>query len=71
VRWQLGEDLASGPVRDMMHPERFDDPDRMTSASYKGTSRDNGGVHSNSGVNNKGGGPDGRRRRLQRPEHHR
>ena len=55
VRWKLGEDLPAsiGVVRDMLHPETFGDPDRLTSAMYKSTTSDNGGVHSNSGVNNK------------------
>jgi bacillolysin len=55
VKWQLGEDLPAsiGVIRDMSNPPLFDDPDRMTSFNYKGDASDNGGVHSNSGVNNK------------------
>ncbi|MFQ5812711.1 MAG: M4 family metallopeptidase [Anaerolineae bacterium] len=61
TRWEIGEDVSGlGALRNMQDPTLFDDPDRMTSANYycqqselysgKG---DNGGVHSNSGVNNK------------------
>jgi Zn-dependent metalloprotease len=53
--WELGEDLPAsiGVIRDMSDPPRFGHPDRMTSFNYTGDSSDNGGVHSNSGVNNK------------------
>jgi len=54
VRWLLGEDLPGiGAVRDMANPTSFGDPDRMTSPNYYTGSLDFGGVHSNSGVNNK------------------
>ncbi|MCC6191038.1 MAG: M4 family metallopeptidase [Anaerolineales bacterium] len=62
VRWDLGEDITGlGAIRDMADPTLFGDPDRMTSANYKSASGDvsppgpfdNGGVHTNSGVNNK------------------
>jgi Zn-dependent metalloprotease len=57
VRWQLMEDvtpqLPSSARRDMKDPTMFGDPDRMTSPNYWGTDLDGGGVHSNSGVNNK------------------
>jgi bacillolysin len=63
VRWQLGEDLPAsvGVVRDMKNPPLHDQPDRMRSplysfeleAPYPGYPFDNGGVHINSGVNNK------------------
>lgn len=63
-RWLIGEDVATPvpgfpvPLRDMADPPRFGDPDRMTSDFYfggeiGGMDRDNGGVHINSGVNNK------------------
>jgi len=53
--WQLGEDLPAsvGVVRDMQNPGAFGDPDRMTSTNFYIGSGDNGGVHINSGVNNK------------------
>lgn len=60
-RWKLGEDIAgNGEIRDMKDPGLFGDPDRMSSSNYYksncgvfSSSCDNGGVHYNSGVNNK------------------
>jgi bacillolysin len=54
-RWKLGEDLppSIGVVRNMRNPPLFHDPDRMQSSLYAGSTADSGGVHSNSGVNNK------------------
>jgi len=52
--WQMGEDAVGlGVIRDMEDPTIFGDPDRMTSANYYTGDADNGGVHSNSGINNK------------------
>ncbi|MFL5801278.1 MAG: M4 family metallopeptidase, partial [Roseiflexaceae bacterium] len=55
VRWQIGEDLPAsfGVIRNMADPGLFQDPDRTGSSHYYGGSSDSGGVHSNSGVNNK------------------
>ena len=56
ARWQLGEDLpVFGVIRDMEDPTLFNDPDRVTSPKYTADSneQDAGGVHRNSGVNNK------------------
>jgi bacillolysin len=56
VRWEMGEDIpVIGAIRDMANPPAFGDPDRMTSPNYTAdpTESDGGGVHSNSGVNNK------------------
>ena len=59
VRWELGEDIPGiGAIRDMQNPPSFGDPDKMTSALYAADPDDypfgdNGGVHTNSGVNNK------------------
>jgi Zn-dependent metalloprotease len=61
VRWLIGEDLPGGSIRDMSFPTNRNDPDRLGSAFYippvpAGTGNngnDFGGVHSNSGVNNK------------------
>jgi hypothetical protein len=54
VRWLLGEDVpVFGAIRDMKNPQRFGNPDRMSSALWVCYSFDGGGVHSNSGVNNK------------------
>lgn len=55
IRWLMGEDLPGGAIRSMSNPPAYGDPDRMTSSLYKCDleERDNGGVHSNSGVANK------------------
>ncbi|MEZ4669905.1 MAG: M4 family metallopeptidase [Anaerolineae bacterium] len=63
VRWLMGEDIPIGAIRSMSNPPAFSDPDRMTSVNYYETAFcpdqpqlgycDNGGVHINSGVNNK------------------
>lgn len=54
VRWLMGEDVPGlGAIRDMENPTAFGDPDKMTSTYYYTGSGDNGGVHYNSGINNK------------------
>ena len=54
VRWKMGEDFPGlGVIRDMADPPAYGDPDKMTSAHYYTGSSDNGGVHENSGINNK------------------
>ena len=54
VKWLMGEDIPGfGAIRDMEDPPAFGDPDKITSLSYYIASADNGGVHTNSGVNNK------------------
>jgi len=54
VRWEMGEDEPNyGTLRDMQDPTTFGDPDRMTGSNYYCGENDNGGVHINSGVNNK------------------
>ncbi|MBW4619820.1 MAG: M4 family metallopeptidase [Cyanosarcina radialis HA8281-LM2] len=54
VRWKIGEDLPGiGAIRDMKNPTLFGEPDKMTSPNYYLGDDDNGGVHTNSGVNNK------------------
>ncbi|MGH2657149.1 MAG: M4 family metallopeptidase, partial [Actinomycetota bacterium] len=56
VRWLLGEDIPGiGAIRDMEDPPAFGHPDRMTSPNYTADPNeiDGGGVHTNSGVNNK------------------
>jgi Zn-dependent metalloprotease len=61
VRWQMGEDITGwGAIRNLADPTLFGDPDRMTSSLYRSAAGDvsdpafdRGGVHSNSGVNNK------------------
>lgn len=59
-RWLLGEGSAFGaPFRDMANPPAFGDPDRMGSGNWYFEPEttfgfgDAGGVHTNSGVNNK------------------
>ncbi len=59
VKWLIGEDISGwGAIRNMKNPPQFGDPDKMTSPLYNkkpfyDPSWDNGGVHYNSGVNNK------------------
>ena len=60
VKWLIGEDITGlGAIRSMAHPPLYNDPDKMTSTFYYegsadlGYFGDNGGVHTNSGVNNK------------------
>ncbi len=56
VRWLIGENLSGpgcGPIRNMKTPGAFGDPDKMTSPNFYKGSEDDGGVHINSGVNNK------------------
>ncbi|HAV62731.1 MAG TPA: hypothetical protein DCY13_10230, partial [Verrucomicrobiales bacterium] len=59
VRWDMGEDLPNGRLRSMSDPTARNDPDRLGSPLYVAPvanpngGDDFGGVHSNSGVNNK------------------
>jgi Zn-dependent metalloprotease len=56
VRWLIGEDITGaggGAIRNMSNPPQFGDPDRIGSPRYYLGGNDNGGVHTNSGVNNK------------------
>lgn len=54
VKWLMGEDIPGlGAIRDMEDPTSFGDPDRIGSANYYCGDGDSGGVHFNSGVNNK------------------
>ena len=55
-RWLIGEQITGlGAIRSMKNPPAYGDPDRMTSPYYFCSSGyyDQGGVHTNSGVNNK------------------
>lgn len=57
-KWLMGEDLSGGAGRDMKNPPAFGDPDKMSSSNYaaytdESVNWDNGGVHTNSGINNK------------------
>ena len=54
VKWQIGEDISGlGAIRSMSNPPAFSHPDKISSTSYYEGPEDNGGVHFNSGVNNK------------------
>ncbi len=54
VKWLLGEDIPGlGAIRNMANPPAFSDPDKMTSPNYFTGPQDNGGVHRNTGINNK------------------
>jgi len=61
TRWVMGEDIEGlPPIRNMQDPTLLGDPDSMLSPNYFcgqsdlfSGSGDNGGVHTNSGVNNK------------------
>ena len=60
-RWLIGEDIPGlGALRSMAYPTLFGHPDKMSSPNYVCTQSevstgdgDNGGVHANSGINNK------------------
>ncbi len=51
--WLMGEDVPGGAIRSMSDPTVYFDPDKLSSANYYAGAIDNGGVHWNSGVNNK------------------
>ena len=54
VKWLIGEDIpVTGAIRSMSDPTQFGDPDKMSSPNYVIGNSDNGGVHHNSGINNK------------------
>ena len=54
VKWLIGEDVPRiGAIRNMKKPPAFKHPDSMLSPYYYCKDLDNGGVHINSGVNNK------------------
>lgn len=54
VKWLIGEDIPGlGAIRNMKTPTAFSEPDKMSSSFYFTGSADNGGVHFNSGINNK------------------
>ncbi|MFT3894170.1 MAG: M4 family metallopeptidase [Anaerolineales bacterium] len=56
VKWLIGEDVTgkSQPAfRNMANPPQYSHPDKISSSYYYMGEGDNGGVHTNSGVNNK------------------
>ena len=57
VRWLIGEDLPksiipNGALRNMMNPNQFSDPNKVSDQNFKCYEADYGAVHSNSGVSN-------------------
>ncbi len=52
-RWLMGDTLPIGAFRSMKDPTVYGDPDRIGSPYFYTGTGDNGGVHTNSGVNNK------------------
>ena len=55
VRWLMGEDAAAfgGAIRDMASPNCYLNPAKVTDDLYHCATSDNGGVHINSGVDNR------------------
>ena len=54
--WLMGDDIGiggSGAIRSMSNPNAFGDPDTYQGSYWATGSGDNGGVHTNSGVQNK------------------
>ena len=54
--WQMGTDIGiggSGAIRSMNNPNAYGDPDTYGGTNYYTGSGDNGGVHINSGVQNR------------------
>jgi len=53
VRWLIGEDIPGGAIRNMMNPNAFSDPAKMSDSRFVcDVGSDGGGVHTNSGVPN-------------------
>lgn len=52
VRWQLGEDLSIGAIRNLYNPDQYGQPAKLSDATYACSASDNGGVHTNSGIPN-------------------
>ncbi len=50
--WLIGEDFLPEPFRNMADPKEFGDPDTYFGSSWFAGGGDNGGVHTNSGVQN-------------------
>jgi bacillolysin len=57
VKWLIGEEVSEEEdfvaIRSMSDPPAFDNPDKISSPLYYKEDGDNGGVHYNSGINNK------------------
>lgn len=52
-KWLIGEDTPGGAIRSLAEPELFGQPSRMS--DYVVMTRDEGGVHTNSGIPNHAG----------------
>jgi Zn-dependent metalloprotease len=54
ARWRVGEDLTANGlgIRNMANPNEFSDPDTYQGSFWYTGTADNGGVHTNSGVQN-------------------
>ena len=54
LNWVIGEDATpnGNGIRNMSNPNAFSDPDTYLGTNYYTGSQDNGGVHTNSGVQN-------------------
>ena len=50
--WDIGEDFLTVPFRNMADPNEFGDPDTYFGQGWATGGGDNGGVHTNSGVQN-------------------
>lgn len=50
--WLIGEEVSSGGIRSMSNPNSFGDPDTYNGTNYYTGTGDNGGVHTNSSVQN-------------------
>jgi Zn-dependent metalloprotease len=57
ARWLMGEDSTAvglvGALRDMWNPNCYGDPGKVTDSLYQCAATDGGGVHTNSGVDNR------------------
>jgi Zn-dependent metalloprotease len=50
--WLMGNERTNGAIRNMSNPNAFNDPDTYNGTNWFTGSSDNGGVHTNSGVQN-------------------
>lgn len=53
AEYLIGEDVVAGGIRSMSNPPQFGHPDHYSERVHIGTGFDNGGVHFNSGIQNK------------------
>ncbi len=50
--WRMGQQRTSGAIRSLQNPNLFNDPDTYLGTNWFTGTGDNGGVHTNSGVQN-------------------